>query len=131
MYYHVMFLVTNLKAAATGALLKCDLKRCSLKICIINFKIQKKYGSSHRRCFFKKCVLRPAKLFEKSVCHRCFPVKFAKFLRTPFLQNTSGRLLLIIAYYCFQCGSLKWSWFSHCFSSITFCTHLWEKCQAR
>ena len=26
--------------------------------------------------------------------HRCFPVNFAKFLRTPFVQNTSGRLLL-------------------------------------
>ena len=25
----------------------------------------------------------------------CFPVNFAKFLRTPFLQNTSGRLLLL------------------------------------
>ena len=23
----------------------------------------------------------------------CFPVNFEKFLRTPFLQNTSGRLL--------------------------------------
>ena len=26
----------------------------------------------------------------------CFPVNFAKFLRIPFLQNTSGRLLLSI-----------------------------------
>ena len=26
--------------------------------------------------------------------HRCFPVIFAKFLRIPFLQNTSGRQLL-------------------------------------
>ena len=25
--------------------------------------------------------------------HRCFPVHFAKFLRTPFLRNTSVRLL--------------------------------------
>ena len=25
--------------------------------------------------------------------HRCFPVNLAKFLRTPFLQNTSGQLL--------------------------------------
>ena len=24
----------------------------------------------------------------------CFPVNFTKFLRTPFLRNTSGRLLL-------------------------------------
>ena len=28
----------------------------------------------------------------------CFPVNFVKFLRTPFLQNTSGRLLLNVCY---------------------------------
>ena len=28
--------------------------------------------------------------------HRCFPMNFAKFLRTPFLRNTSGRLVLDI-----------------------------------
>ena len=27
----------------------------------------------------------------------CFPVKFAKCLRAPFLENTSGRLLQVIA----------------------------------
>ena len=32
--------------------------------------------------------------FKKGLWHRCFPVSFAKFLRTPFLQNISGRLLL-------------------------------------
>ena len=40
--------------------------------------------------------LRPATLLKKRLFHRCFPVNFAKFLRTPFLQNTSGRLLLYI-----------------------------------
>ena len=38
--------------------------------------------------------LRPATLLKKRLWHRSFPVNFAKFLRTPFLQNTSGRLLL-------------------------------------
>ena len=74
------------------------------------------YKSSHRRCSVRKGVLRNfAKLTGKHVCqslffssfrpeacsfikkglwHRCFPVNFVKFLRTPFLQNTSGRLLL-------------------------------------
>ena len=33
---------------------------------------------------------RLATLLKKSLWHRCFPVNFAKFLRTPFLQNTSG-----------------------------------------
>ena len=73
------------------------------------------YRSSHRRCSVKKGVLRnfskclrlrpatllnkslwlrPATLLKRSLWHRCFPVNFAKLLRTPFLQNTSGRLLL-------------------------------------
>ena len=40
-----------------------------------------------------KKSLRTATLLKKD-WHRCFPVNFAKFLRAPFLQNTSGRLLL-------------------------------------
>ena len=31
---------------------------------------------------------------DSTLCHGCFPVNFAKFLRKRFLQNTSGRLLL-------------------------------------
>ena len=43
--------------------------------------------------FFNKVAdLRPATLLKKRLWHRRFPVNFAKFLRTPFLQNTSGRL---------------------------------------
>ena len=37
-------------------------------------------------CFFP---LKDLRLWQ-----RCFPVNFVKFLRTPFLQNTSGRLFL-------------------------------------
>ena len=77
-------------------------------------------GSSHHRCSIKKGVLRnftiftgtqlcqsaflnevaglsPAallKIFKTTLWHRCFPVYFVKFLRTPFLENTSGRLRL-------------------------------------
>ena len=38
------------------------------------------------------CVLelRPATLLKKKLWHRCFPMNFAKFLRTPFSYNTSG-----------------------------------------
>ena len=47
--------------------------------------------------FFNKVSgLRPGTLFKKILWHRCFPVNFAKFLRTSFLQNTCGRLLLKI-----------------------------------
>ena len=31
-----------------------------------------------------------ATLLKKRLWRRCFPVNFAKFLRTPILQNTSG-----------------------------------------
>ena len=33
---------------------------------------------------------------KKRRWNRCFPVNFRKLLRKPFLQNTTGRLLLII-----------------------------------
>ena len=32
---------------------------------------------------------------KKRLWHRCFPVNFVKFLRAPFLQNNSGRLLAL------------------------------------
>ena len=41
-------------------------------------------------------MLKPATLLNKRLWHRCFPVNFAKFLRT-LLQNISGRLLLNIS----------------------------------
>ena len=54
----------------------------------------------------KKGVLRNFATFhaflKKSLWHRCFPVNFMKFLRTTFLQNTSGRLLLLIELYYFK-----------------------------
>ena len=49
-----------------------------------------------QRLFFDKVAgLRPVTLLKKSLRYKCFPVNFAKFLRTPFLQNTSGRLFLV------------------------------------
>ena len=43
--------------------------------------------------FFNK-VAGHCNFIKMKLWHRCFPMNFAKFLRTPFLQNTSGRLLL-------------------------------------
>ena len=84
----------------------------------VNFVLQMSYKllhrSSHQRCSVRKGILRnfakftgkhlcqslffnkvaglsPATLLKKRLWHRCFPVNFAKFLRTPFLQNTSGQ----------------------------------------
>ena len=43
--------------------------------------------SSHQKCS-------PATVLKKEHWRRCFPVNIVKYLRTPALQNTSGRLLL-------------------------------------
>ena len=40
-------------------------------------------------------ALKLATPLKKRLQHRWFPVKFAKFLGIPFLQNTSGQLLLM------------------------------------
>ena len=70
-------------------------QRCSMKKGVLrNFT---KFTGKHlcQSLFFNKvAALRPATLLKKRLWHRCFPVNFVKFLRTPFLQNTSGRLLL-------------------------------------
>ena len=69
--------------------------------------------SSHRRYSVRKGVLRNfAKFTGKHLCQslwlRCFVVKFVKFLRTPFSQNTPGRLLLLgVAYYIKGSSYLK------------------------
>ena len=70
------------------------------------------FRSSHQRCSYRKVVLRNfakfrwkhlcqslffnkvAGLLKKTLWHRYFLLNFAKFLRTPLSQNTSGRLLL-------------------------------------
>ena len=68
-----------------------------------------KIRSSHRRCSGKKCALRNfAKFTGKDLCRSLFFNKVAglrpckKFLRTPVLQNTSGRLLLKNNYQTFK-----------------------------
>ena len=57
--------------------------------------------SRYRMCSIKKDVLkkfckiqRERPVPQSFDLHMCFPVNFVKFLRIPFSQNTSGRLLL-------------------------------------
>ena len=71
-------------------------QKCSIQIGVFsNFT---KFAGKHlwQSLFFNKVTgPRPATLLKKRLWHRYFPVNFVKFLGTPFLQNTSGRLLLI------------------------------------
>ena len=54
----------------------------------------KKRCSQKFRKIHRKHLCRPATLLKKRLWHKCFHVNFAKFLRTAFLQSTSGRLIL-------------------------------------
>ena len=83
--------------------------------------------SIHQRCSIIKGILRNfakfagkqlcqspfwlATLLKKSLWHRCFPENFAKFLRTPFSQNSSWWLFptnLVEWYSNLQNRSLTW-----------------------
>ena len=66
-------------------------QRCSVtKGVLSNFS---KFTGKHLRqiLFFNKVA---GLLLINRLCHRCFPVNFEKFLRTPLLQNTSGLQLI-------------------------------------
>ena len=92
------------------------------KVVLENFT---KFAGKHLclSLFFNKVAdLRPATLLKKRLWHSYFPVNFVKFLRTPFLQNTSGRLLLnfipnLISKYCFR---------KHCVKSVQIRSFLWS-----
>ena len=58
-----------------------------MKLCNISASLVKAVFKCNLR-------LRPATLLKKTLWHRCFPVNFAKFLRTPFLTEHLRRLLL-------------------------------------
>ena len=69
--------------------------RCFLKKGVLK-NIAKFTGKHLCQSLFlnKAAVLTPARLLKKRLWDRCFPVNFAKCLRTPFSQSNSGRLLL-------------------------------------
>ena len=57
------------------------------------------------------CLQRPATLLKTRLWHRCSCFTFVNFLRTPFLQNSSKRLLPSVANVSF----------------IFFLLHFWER----
>ena len=78
-----------------GSMVRNSHRRCSIKKGVLKnlTKFTEKYLCWS--LYFNKVVgLTPATLLKKRLQHRCFPVNFANFLRTLFLQNNSGRLHL-------------------------------------
>ena len=63
-------------------------QRCSIKKSVLRNFV--KFTGKHlcQSLFFDKVAgLRPATLLKKRLWHRCFPVNFATFVRTPFLTE--------------------------------------------
>ena len=77
-------------------------------------------STKFRKIHRKNSVLDSLFLLKKRLKYRCFPVNFAKILKTPSLQNTSERLLLIFVEIL-----LYNSYFLKNFS-IIFKTFLWR-----
>ena len=74
--------------------LKLYFMKCSeIKVsqCILAFRNFAKFTGKHRCQSLRP---QPATLLKKRLWHRCFPVNFAKFLRTPFLTEQLRWLLL-------------------------------------
>ena len=69
-------------------------------VCVVHQHPFERYEISCTRSirpevFCKKGFCRPATLLNKRLWHRCFPVNFAKFPRTPFLTEHLLWLLLV------------------------------------
>ena len=69
-------------------------QRCSVKKVFLKNSQHSQENTFARVLFRKVAGLRTVTLLKNRLWHRCFPVSFAKFLRTPFFQNTYGRVLL-------------------------------------
>ena len=83
-----------------AVVLKSSVKKDALR----NFA---RFAGEHlcqRLSFDKIAGLRPATLLKKILWHRCFPVNFVKFLRTPFFIELLWWLL-------FNCNTYKFKHF--------------------
>ena len=95
--YHEHFsVVYTMKLSWNTYFMKCS--EGNISQCFLAFRNFAKFTGKHLcQSFFLKqnWGLSPATLLKKRLWHRCFQVNFSKFLRTPVLQNTSRRLLLL------------------------------------
>ena len=96
-------------AASNSSLIRSH-QRCSMKEGVL--RNVTKFTGKHlcQSLFFNKVAgSRHATLLKKRLWHRRSPVSFMKFLRTPFLLNTSGWLFLFdnprMCWFCRVCLS--------------------------
>ena len=85
-YYYLLFF----------AIFRIRHRRCAINKGVLKILTKFKGNQLCWSLFCNKVTsMRPATLFKKELQHMCFPVKFAKLLRTLFIQNTSGGRLRI------------------------------------
>ena len=69
----------------------------TMSSCSFNFDKALNLEAFSQRCSVKKIILQISQNSQENTClalgrlwHRCFPVNFAKFLRTPFYRTSPG-----------------------------------------
>ena len=99
-------------------------RMCSVKKVFKEISQNSQENICDRVSFLIKLQPEPATLFKKRLWHRCFPVNFAKFLRTPFLTEHLQWLLLSIAepLISLSCGLM----FSCCLSQQHGLQIIWQ-----
>ena len=78
-------------------------QRCSVKKVFLEISQNSQENTCARVSFLIQLQGSPATLLKKRLWHRCFPVNFAKFLRTPFLTEYIRWLLLNIVHLKLSC----------------------------
>ena len=73
---------------------RSSLRRCSVKKVFLKILQNSQENNCARVSLLIKLKTKACNFIKKRIWHRCFLVNFAKFARTPFSQNTSGRLPL-------------------------------------
>ena len=76
--------VYNIQARTLSNNLRSCHQRCSVRQRVLR-NFEKFTGKPLCQSLFLIKLQRPATLLKKRLWHRCFPVNFAKFLRTPFI----------------------------------------------
>ena len=77
-----------------NGLIEAVVQRCSVKKLLLEISQKSQKNTCARVSFLIKLQAWLATLFKKRLWHRCFPVNFVKFLRTPFFIEHLWWLLL-------------------------------------
>ena len=97
---------------------RCSMKKVFHMGVLRNFE---KFTGKHvcQDLFFNKAAsLCPTTLLKNILWHRCFPLNFAKFLRTLFLQNTSSGCFWYVFIFYQKKSYVIFAFCYYCFSQL-------------